>query len=130
MSGLAGYNGPGEQLKAGGPRMGMLILRGMVAGLVVVGVSELAGRYPKLGALLLTLPIVSIVAFAASWSKNHDLPAMAKLSRETLILVPLGLPFFVPLAFAERLGIGFWSAIFCGLALASLLIGIWLWFGG
>ncbi len=108
--------------------MGMLVLRGVVAGLVVVGVTELAGRYPKMGALLLTLPIVSVVAFVATWTKDRDLHTIARLSRETLILVPLGLPFFVPLVFAERLG--FWPAMACGLALASLLIGLWFWFGG
>jgi hypothetical protein len=105
----------------------MLIFRGIVAGLIVIGVAALAGRYPKLGALLLTLPIVSIVAFVASWTKDHSLPAMERLARETLILVPLGLPFFVPMAFAERLGIGFWTALALGLLLATATIGFWFW---
>jgi hypothetical protein len=109
--------------------MGILILRGVVAGMVVIGVTELAGRSPKLGALLLTLPIVTVVAFVATWTKSHDLPVMTRLARETLVLVPLGLPFFVPLAFADRLGLGFWPAMLCGLALASLLIGLWFWLG-
>ena len=47
----------------------------------------------------------------------------------TLVLVPLGLPFFVPLAFAEKLGLGFWSAFFSGLALAFVTVGLWLWLG-
>ena len=109
--------------------MAILVLRGVVAGLVVVGVTELAGRFPKLGALLLTLPIVSVVAFIATWTKSHDLAVLARLSRETLIIVPLGLPFFLPLAFAEQLGLGFWPAMLVGLALASLLIGLWMWLG-
>jgi hypothetical protein len=107
--------------------MAMLILRGVVAGLVVVGVTELAGRYPKLGALLLTLPIVSVVAMVATWTKDHDLPVIARLSRESLILVPLGLPFFLPLAFADELGLSFWPALVCGLVLASAMIGLWFW---
>jgi hypothetical protein len=107
----------------------MLIIRGIVAGLITIGVSQLAARFPRLGALLLTLPIVSIIAFAATWTKDHDLAAMARLSRETLILVPLGLPFFLPLAFAEQLGLGFWPSLACGLALASAIIGLWLAFG-
>ena len=43
------------------------------------------------------------------------------------MLVPLGLPFFVPLAFAERFGLGFWPAFLTGLALATVTIGLWLW---
>lgn len=105
----------------------MLLFRGVVAGLIVIGVSLLSGRHPRLGALLLTLPVVSIAAFIATWAASHDLPALSRLSRETLVLVPLGLPFFIPLAFADRLGLGFWPAILCGLLLATITIGAWFW---
>ncbi len=63
-----------------------------------------------------------------TWFRDHDLKNLSLLSRETLILVPLGLPFFVPLAFAERLGLGFWSALAAGLLLATVTIGGWLMF--
>ena len=106
-----------------------LLFRGVIAGAVVVGVSELSKRSPRLGALLLTLPITSIVAILATWQKDHDLTKLAQLSRETLILVPLGLPFFIPLSFAEQWGLGFWSALTLGLLLASVTIGLWMWLG-
>ena len=106
-----------------------LLLRGVIAGAVVVAVSELSKRSPRLGALLLTLPITSIVAILAIWQKDHDLTKLAQLSRETLILVPLGLPFFIPLAFAQQWGLRFWSAFGLGLLLASATIGLWLWLG-
>ena len=99
------------------------------SGSVVVGVTELSRRSPRFGALLLTLPITSIVAFVASWRKSHDLASISLLARETLILVPLGLPFFVPLAFAQQWGLGFWSAFILGLLLASATIGLWMWLG-
>ncbi len=50
---------------------------------------------------MLTLPIVSIVAFIAVWDKDQELNTVARLARETLVLVPLGLPLFIPLAFSE-----------------------------
>ncbi|MBD3675748.1 MAG: hypothetical protein HUJ26_19745 [Planctomycetaceae bacterium] len=103
--------------------------RAVIAGLVVAGVSELADRLPRLGALLLTLPIVSLVAFIAVWQKDQDLSVVSRLARETLILVPLGLPFFVPLALSDRLGINFWVAYLLGLALAASTIGLWFWLG-
>ena len=109
--------------------MWWMIFRGLVAGLVVIGVTELSNRHPRLGALLLTLPIISIVAFILTWQKNHDQAAITRLARETLVLVPLGLPFFLPLAFAERLGLGFWQAFGGGIASATLLIGAWLLYG-
>lgn len=103
-----------------------VILRIVIPAVIIFAVSEVSRRSPRLAALLLTLPLVSILAFAASWSKDHDLTSLSQMAKETLILVPLGLPFFVPLAFADRLGLGFWSAMFAGFILASLAIGIWL----
>jgi hypothetical protein len=110
--------------------MGMLIMKAVVAGLVVVGVSEISGRLPKLGALLLTLPVVSIIAFIAVWLKDREISTIARLARETLILVPLGLPFFIPLALADRFGISFWLAMLLGLLLAAATIGCWFWLSG
>jgi hypothetical protein len=92
-------------------------------------VAELSTRHPRIGALVLSLPLVSILAILVAWLQHRDLPAIARLSRATLILVPLGLPLFVPLALAPRLGLGFWPALASGIALAALMTGSWLRLG-
>jgi hypothetical protein len=97
--------------------------------LIILTVSEVSRRMPRFGALLLSLPLISILAFGAAWYRDRDLQSLSSMARETLILVPLGLPFFLPLAFAERLGLGFWAAMGSGLCLASVTIGVWLAFG-
>ena len=102
------------------------LLRVILPAIIILAVSEVSRRLPRLGALLLTLPLVSILAFAAAWFRDHDLKSLSAMARETLILVPLGLPFFVPLAFAERFGLGFWAATGSGAALAAASIGLWL----
>ena len=106
-----------------------VILRIVMPAAIIFAVSEVSRRSPRLAAILLTLPLVSILAFAASWSKDHDLRSISQMAKETLILVPLGLPFFLPLAFADRLGLSFWSAMLAGLILASITIGAWLAYG-
>ncbi len=105
------------------------ITKTVIAAVTVVAVSEIANRFPRLGALLLTLPVLSILAFIFTWTGRRDLTTISRLARETLVLVPLGLPFFLPLAFAARLGLNFWSALTCGVLLASLAIGLWFWLG-
>jgi len=105
------------------------ILRGIIAGVLVVAVSEFSKRSPRLGAFLLTLPLVSILAFIAAWYADRDMVRISRLARETLVLVPLGLPFFVPIALANRLGLSFWPALSAGVVLASVTIGLWLWLG-
>lgn len=104
-------------------------VKAAIAAAVVVAVSEISERSPRVGALLLTLPIVSILAFMLSWQQHHNLSAISSLAKETLILVPLGLPFFLPLAFADRLGVTFWPAFALGVVFAAATIGLWLWLG-
>lgn len=105
------------------------IIKTLIAAGIIAVVSEIANRFPRLGALLLTLPVVSILAFVFTWTGHRDLNAISRLARETLVLVPLGLPFFLPLAFASRLGLSFWPAFASGVLFASLTIGLWFWLG-
>lgn len=104
------------------------ILRVVIAAATIDAVAELSKRFPRYGALLLLLPVVSILAFMFSWFQYHDEPAISRLAKETIVLVVLGLPFFVPLALSGQLGIGFWTAMGLGLMLASISIGGWLLF--
>ena len=84
------------------------ILRFVIAASIIVTVAGISKGSPRLGALLLSLPVVSILAFIFSWFEHHDMQAISRMARETLVLVPLSLPFFIPLALADRLGWNFW----------------------
>lgn len=112
-----------------GHKMVWNIVRVLVSAIILVAVAELSKRQPRLGAILLTLPLISILAFTMSWFEHRDLAVISKLAKETLVLVPLTLPFFVPLAFADRLQFGFWPAMLGGILLASLAVGLWVVFG-
>jgi len=50
------------------------IVKAAISAAVIVGVAEVSRRVPRLGALLLTLPLVSILAFITTWTNQHDLP--------------------------------------------------------
>ena len=110
--------------------MGILwnITRVLLVSMIVVAVAELSKRYPRYGALLLSLPIVSLLAFLFGWFQHRDLPAISKLARDTLVLVPLGLPFFVPFVFAQRWGLGFWTCFAVGTFLTTASLLTWLAF--
>lgn len=107
-----------------------LLIKTFVSAGIVVTVSEVSPRFPRAGAVLLSLPLMSVLAFIWLWFDQRDLPAVARLARDTIVLVPLGLPFFIPMAFHERLQLGFWSALVLGIALASVTVGVWLYFAG
>ena len=100
-----------------------------IAAAIITTVSEISARNPRLGGLLLTLPIVSILAFIMTWTKQGEMSTITSLARETLILVPLALPFFIPFAVANRTGLSFWPSFVLGVLLASLTIGAWFQWG-
>jgi hypothetical protein len=102
--------------------LGWNLLRLVLVAVIVVAVAEVSRRYPRAGAVLLSLPLVSLLAFTASWLQHRDLPAISKMARETLVLVPLSLPFFVPFALASRWGLGYWSSFAAGTILAAVTI--------
>lgn len=106
-----------------------ILVKAIISAAVIVTVSEVSDRYPRLGALLLTLPLVSILAFTMTWTKSGEMGTITRLARETLILVPLGLPFFIPFAVANRTGLSFWPSFLAGVVLASITIGTWMWLG-
>ncbi len=101
--------------------------KGLVAGFVVVSVAEVSRRFPRLGALILTLPIVIPAVFVLMYLRSRQLAPISRMSREILMLIPLGLPFFVPLALAEKWGWSFWTAFGGGIGLVTLTIGLYLW---
>jgi len=105
------------------------ILKAVISAAVIVAVAEVSGRFPRMGALLLSLPLVSIFALIILWTKVGDMTTITQIARETLILVPLGLPFFIPFALSNRLDLSFWPAFALGILLASTTIGLWFRFG-
>lgn len=109
--------------------MWITVLKTLVTALIIVTASQVGQRSPRWGALLLSLPLASILAFSLGWFEHRNLIQLSRIARETLILVPLGLPFFVPLAFAERWQLSFGAAIGLGIVLASATIGAWMAWG-
>jgi hypothetical protein len=107
----------------------MLIVKGIVAAITVVVVSEMSSRFPRLGALVLSLPLVSVLTFITAWTTKRDLFAISSLARETMIITTLTMVFFAPIAFHDRLGLGFWSAFGSGVVLSVIVIGLWFWIG-
>jgi len=102
--------------------MFMLILRGLIAGFIIIGVSEIAGKFPRLSALILTVPALPAAILLLTYLKGYGVGPVSTLSREMLFLIALGLPIFVPLAFAHKLQLSFWPAFLAGIVLSSICI--------
>ena len=104
------------------------VLNGVIAGFVVVAVSEVARRSPHVADVILAVPLVVFAVYALMYLRTPELAPISRMARQMLILVPLSLTFFVPVAFAGRLHLTFWPAFAIGLALVTASVSTYLWF--
>ena len=78
---------------------------------IIVGVSQLAKTNVTLGALLNSLPLVSILAMLWLYTDTRDVDRIAELSTGTFWLVLPTLPMFLVLPFLLRTGWSFYPAL-------------------
>lgn len=97
--------------------MTYLLLKATLSGLVVMIVSEVAKRSPALGALIISLPLTSILAILWLWRDTGDMNSIADHAQATFWYVLPSLPMFLLFPALLRHGVSFWLAlaVSCGL---------------
>ncbi len=109
--------------------MSYFILKALLSGLIVAAVSEIARRSPGFGALVASLPLVSILGMMWLWRDTHDASRLAAHAEATFWFVLPSLPMFLAIPAALRRGVPFWPALAGG---CVLTIGLYLamtWIG-
>ena len=93
------------------------ITKALLSGAIIAAASEIAKRNPALGAVILSLPLVSLLAFVWLWLDTGDKETIANLSQSTFWFVLLTLPMFLLLPALLRQDMSFWLSlvICCGL---------------
>lgn len=105
-----------------------LAVKAVLSGVIIAIVSEVAARRPGLGALIVSLPLVSILAIIWLWRDTGDIPRIAAHAEATFWLVLPTLPMFLVFPALLRSGTGFWVALAasCVLTISLYLLTIWL----
>lgn len=107
--------------------MGYLILKALISGLLVAIVSETAKRSPALGALIASLPLVSVLGMMWLWRDTKDVARMASHAEATFWYVLPSLPMFLLVPALLRRGVPFWPSLGLGCALTiALYVGLTL----
>ena len=110
-----------------------LFLKAALSGVIVAAASEVARRWPGWGALIVSLPLVSILAMLWLWRDTHDTERLAVHVQSTFWFVLPSLPMFLLVPAMLRSGHSFWLALACGcgltVALYLLMIGLGPRFG-
>lgn len=110
-----------------------LLIKAAISGVIVAVVSETARRSPGLGALIVSLPLVSILGMMWLWRDTHDPQRMAAHVGATFWYVLPSMPMFLLMPALIRRGVGFWAALGAGclltMALYALMVALGPRFG-
>jgi uncharacterized membrane protein (GlpM family) len=102
-----------------------LLLKAVISGAVVALASEAARRSSLLGALIVSLPLTSILALVWVWRDSRDAQEVIDLSWSILWIVVPSLVFFVALPLALR-ALDFWPALGLACAVTAAAYGAWI----
>lgn len=105
------------------------LIKSIVSGVLIAAVSTLAKRYPGVGALVASLPLVSVLGMMWLWHERPDAANMAAHAGATFWYVLPSLPMFLLIPALLRHGIGFWPALASGCALTIALYTAMTWLG-
>ena len=103
-----------------------LLLKALLSGAIIAAASELARRSSVMGAVLISLPLTSILAAVWLYRDTRDTDEVAALCWSILWVIVPSLVFFVMLPLALR-SVGFWPAL--GLACAATAVSYAAWVG-
>jgi hypothetical protein len=106
-----------------------LIVKALISGAVVAAVSEIAKRYPGLGGLVASLPLVSVLGMIWLWRDTEDPVRMAAHSTSTFWFVLPSLPMFLLIPELLKRGAPFWAALGAGCVLTMVLYALTVWIG-
>jgi|SRR5215212_8601396 hypothetical protein len=94
-----------------------------LSGIIIAVVSEVAKRSPAVAALIVSLPLVSLLAILWLWRETGDVERIASHAESTFWYVLPSLPMFLVLPAMLRAGVGFWSSMGVSCVLTIVLYG-------
>jgi hypothetical protein len=104
-----------------------LAAKAAISGVIIAVASETARRSPALGALIVSLPLVSLLAIIWLWHDSGDSQRVAALMQSTFWYVLPTLPMFLVVPALLRHGAGFWLALAAGCTLTIALYFVTVW---
>jgi len=93
------------------------VLKAALSGILVMAASETARKSPALGALIASLPLVSVLGMIWLWRDTGDVARIASHAQATFWYVLPSLPMFLLMPALLRAGVHFYLS----LALSCLL---------
>ena len=106
-----------------------LLIKAALSGVIIAIASEVARRWPGWGALIVSLPLVSVLAMIWLWRDTRDQVRLAAHAEATFWFVLPSLPMFLLVPLMLRQGFSFWLALAAGCVLTMVLYSAMVWIG-
>jgi hypothetical protein len=107
--------------------VGYTLVKLAVSAALIVLISEIARRSTLLGAVVASLPVVSLLAMIWLYVDTGDVARVAAFSREVLVLVIPSLLLFATLPTMLERGVPFVISLLAAGALAAVAYPVVLW---
>jgi hypothetical protein len=101
----------------------LFVAKVLVSALAIAVATELAKKDVFWGAVLIALPLASILAMSWLYLETRDDALVTRFARDVLALLPVTLLFFAPFLLEPRTRLGFLPNLLIGAALLG--IGVW-----
>jgi hypothetical protein len=98
-----------------------LAIKALLSGLLIALISEIGRKLPAVGALVASLPLVSVLGMILLWRARPDAENMAIHAEATFWYVLPSLPMFLLIPALLRSGAPFWTALVAGCVLTVAL---------
>ncbi len=109
--------------------MWQLVAKALLSGALIVAIAEIGKRLPTMGALIASLPLVSVLGMMLLWQQRPEPENMAIHAEATFWYVLPSLPMFLLIPAMLRHGLSFWAALIVGCALTVALYLVMAHFG-
>ncbi len=103
-----------------------LVLKAVISGIIVAAASEIARRSSLLGAVLISLPLTSILTIIWLYRDTNDTGEVTDLTWSILWVIVPSVVFFVALPLLLR-SLDFWPALLLACAATAVGYAIWVW---
>jgi hypothetical protein len=87
-----------------------LAIKALISGVIVAAASEVARRWPGIGGLIVSLPLVSLLTFIWVWMDTRNSEKVAELALSAFWFFLPSMPMFLALPAMLRAGVNFWAA--------------------
>lgn len=100
---------------------GAFFIRALLSGIIIALIAIIGKKAPATGALIASLPLISILGMIWLWRDTGDRILLADHAEATFYFVIPSLPMFLLIPWMLRSGVGFWLSLGAGIALTITL---------